>query len=56
MKIYNNNSIMFLPNARYVVDRCGAVRCFGKVLNAYSSLNMSKQKVRNAMLVHGLVR
>lgn len=49
MKIYNE-SIMTLPNARYVVERSGAVKAMGRVLNAYSCLNMTRKRIQQAMI------
>ena len=49
MKIYNE-SIITLPNARYVVERSGAVKVFGKVLNAYASLNITRKRIQQAII------
>ncbi len=49
MKIYNN-AIVFLPKARYVVERSGAVKALGKVLNVYASLNITKKRVQQAII------
>ena len=52
MKIYNNKAILFLPKARYIVERNGAVKMFGTLLNAYASLNMTKQRIQHAVFYY----
>ena len=49
MKIYNE-SIICLPKARYVVENNGNVKVLGFALNAYSSLNISKQRIQRALI------
>ncbi len=49
MKIYSE-SIITLPGARYVVERNGAVKAFGSVLNVYSSLNMTRKRIQQAII------
>ena len=49
MKIYNE-SIITLPNARYVVERNGAVKARAFVLNTMAHLNITKQRIQKALI------
>lgn len=49
MKIYNE-SIISLPNARYIVERNGNVKAIAFVLNNKVQLNISRQRIQKALI------
>ena len=49
MKSYSE-SIQFLPKARYIVERSGAVKAQGLVLNVRTHLNITRKRIQQAII------
>ena len=49
MKIYNE-TILWLPKARYTVSNNGTVKATAFVLNSFSTLKMLRQRTQRALI------